>query len=92
MDALSSVARKKRGGRFVVGEKQPVRFAWCFSHGRLHTDPAWCTASWSPLPGATTEEEALTEKRQRFGDAEFLHQLPLGLQVAVIQTDRASAI
>ncbi|MBD0743534.1 hypothetical protein [Streptomyces sp. CBMA152] len=54
-----------------------VTYAWCFSHGRLHRfdgDP-WCTATWTPLDGGS-ETEALADKQARYGDAQFLHQLP----------------
>ncbi|MFF4417052.1 hypothetical protein ACFYY8_31410 [Streptosporangium sp. NPDC001559] len=70
-------------------------FAWCFSHGRLHRftpsreypDGAWCTAHWSRLAGAT-EEEALADKANRFGDAQFIDQLPLEVQVEVADETR----
>ncbi len=65
-------------------------FVWCFSHGRLHTfsptseypDGAWCTALWSRLKG-DHEKAALADKKARYGDAQFLHHLPLDVQVAV---------
>ncbi len=58
-------------------------YAWCFSHGRMHTfvpstehpDGAWCTAEWMPLDGGT-EDAALTDKQTRYGDAQFIHHLP----------------
>ncbi|MFD9564401.1 hypothetical protein [Streptomyces sp. NPDC059994] len=54
-----------------------IQYAWCFSHGRLHRfdDEPWCTASWARLDGAT-EGDALTDKAARYGDAQFLDQLP----------------
>jgi hypothetical protein len=57
------------------------RFAWCFSHGRLHRFDAqpWCTALWTSLAG-NTEQEALADKQTRFGDAQFEHQLPFAEQ------------
>lgn len=71
----------------------PTWYAWCFSHGRLHTfvprgeaespDGAWCTADWSRLAGAS-EGEALADKQDRYGDAQFLDHLPLEVQVAVM--------
>lgn len=61
------------GADALLGEGSgAVRFAWCFDHGRLHRDPGWCTASWVPLAGAT-EDEAMADKRRRFGAAEFTH-------------------
>lgn len=59
-----------------------VTYAWCFSHGRMHffrpsreyPDGAWCTAFWVPLNG-DTEEAALADKRARFTDARFDHEL-----------------
>jgi hypothetical protein len=53
-------------------------YVWCFDHGRTHnfSAGAWCTAWWIPLAG-TTEDEALADKQQRFGDAVFYDQLPV---------------
>lgn len=66
----------------------PMRYAWCWSHGALHKFPAgqdpWCTATWVWLDG-TVEEDALTDKQARYGDARFLHQLPADQQLAIIQ-------
>ncbi len=58
-------------------------FAWCFSHGRMHRFRAepWCTATWASLAG-TTEAEATADKQARFGDAQFLDDLPLEVQVS----------
>ncbi|WP_275558467.1 hypothetical protein [Streptomyces sp. 5-6(2022)] len=71
--------------------KQPTTttYAWCFSHGRLHhfDDEPWCTATWAILPGAT-EDEALATKEERYGDAEFLHQLRDDQQIALIDARR----
>lgn len=70
-------------------------YAWCFSHGRMHTfysdrEP-WCTAMWAPVSG-DTEEAALAAKRERYGDAQFIHHLPLGGQAEVHRiTGRAEA-
>jgi hypothetical protein len=64
----------------------PDRYAWCFSHGLMHTfDPEapWCTASWVWL-SSRDKDDALADKQQRYGDAEFLHQLPADEQLAVI--------
>jgi hypothetical protein len=60
-------------------------YAWCFSHGRLHhfAGHAWCTATWTPLTG-TSEAEALADKHNRYGDAQFLDQLPLEQQYELI--------
>lgn len=59
-------------------------FAWCFSHGRMHrfTAEPWCTATWARLAG-TKGVEAAADKWGRFGDAHFLHQLPLEQQAEV---------
>lgn len=66
-------------------------YAWCFSHGRLHTfhpgpddDGAWCTAEWSRLNG-NNAQAALADKQTRYGDAQFLNELPLDVQMAVIE-------
>lgn len=68
-------------------------FAWCFSHGALHTFPAatqpWCTAVWVPLPGAN-RDEALLAKKERYGDAEFVDQLPADQQQAQLDTHRGT--
>lgn len=65
----------------------PDRYAWCFSHGFMHTfDPEspWCTADWVWLDG-DSEDAAMADKAARYGDAQFLHQLPdLEAQLAVI--------
>ena len=63
-----------------------ITYAWCFSHGRDHRfdGEPWCTATWTPLAGRT-EEEALRDKEERFGDAQFLHQLPAERQLLLIQ-------
>ncbi|MGW0603967.1 hypothetical protein [Streptomyces sp. NPDC002640] len=64
----------------------PIVFAWCFSHGRLHhfVGEPWCTATWASLAGAT-EEEALSAKAQQYGEATFLDQLPNEQQLALIR-------
>jgi hypothetical protein len=67
-------------------------YAWCFSHGRMHIfrpsseypDGAWCTARWMPLAGAT-EEDALADKQDRYGSAQFEHQLPFVKRTTVIE-------
>ena len=61
-------------------------YAWCFSHGRLHTfwpSRIWCTADWIELAGAT-KEEALHDKRSRFGEAQFIHGLPSDQRLSVL--------
>lgn len=61
--------------------------AWCFSHGRMHTfgsDGAWCTAHWVDL-GASNPVQADQRKRDHFGDARFMDELPLEAQKAVIE-------
>ncbi|GAA1065185.1 hypothetical protein [Streptomyces asiaticus] len=72
-----------------MNQPTTTTFAWCFSHGRLHhfTSEPWCTATWAILPG-TTEAEALATKEERYGDAEFLHQLPDDQQIALIDARR----
>jgi hypothetical protein len=67
---------RPRAYRCKGAGQKPIFYAWCFSHGRLHTfDGApWCTATWTRLTG-TTEAEALADKQARYGDAQFLHQL-----------------
>lgn len=62
-----------------------ITYAWCFSHGRLHCfhDTPWCTATWAPLT-AHTEAEARTNKEERFGDAQFLDELPAERQLLLI--------
>lgn len=75
-----------------------VSYAWCFSHGRMHVfapsaeypDGAWCTAAWVRLTGDTTEA-AEADKVARFGDAHFVHQLPLDMQAAVIRERATNA-
>ena len=73
---------------------QPMTFAWCFSHGTMHrfktgTEP-WCTASWVGFT-APTEEVAQEAKRYAYGDARFLHDLPVERQMEVIQIGAARA-
>lgn len=70
---------------------EPTLYAWCFSHGCIHRfitkrDP-WCTATWAPLVGST-EAEALADKQTRYGDAQFLHQLPdMDVQLALVSQE-----
>lgn len=67
-------------------------FAWCFSHGRLHgfgpdeeyPDGAWCDAFWTRLEGAD-EFAALEDRKARFGDACFEHELPRDKRVALVE-------
>jgi hypothetical protein len=65
-----------------------ITFAWCFSHGTMHrfhtTDTPWCTADWLWLAGST-ETAALADKHQRYGDAQFLHDLTPEQQVAALE-------
>ena len=54
------------------------RYAWCFSHGTMHffragKDP-WCTAFWVYVTGET-EIEALINKADTYGDAQFDHHI-----------------
>ncbi|MFJ4678990.1 hypothetical protein [Kitasatospora sp. NPDC088783] len=60
-------------------ESSPAAFAWCFDHGWLHPLPTLCTAV-----AGTNAEEALAAKRERFGEAAFLYQLPSEQQLEVI--------
>lgn len=69
-------------------------YAWCFSHGRMHAfgrDGAWCTAEWIDL-GAGSESEAERKKKDRFGDARFIDELPLEGQVAVMEQIRGREV
>lgn len=63
-------------------------YAWCFSHGQLHTFPAdtdpWCTAQWVPF-SARSEEEALEGKVMSYGDAIFLDDLPYDKKLEVLE-------
>jgi hypothetical protein len=63
------------------------RFAWCFSHGRLHrfTAKPWCTATWVGLR-SITEAGATAEKLAQFGEAQFFHHLPPEEQALVLGT------
>ncbi|MCX5137613.1 hypothetical protein OOK06_36710 [Streptomyces sp. NBC_00340] len=70
---------------------QPT-FAWCFSHGTMHrfqpdTDP-WCTANWVAFT-ATAEDTALKAKTHAYGNARFLHELPVEQQLEVIEIGEA---
>lgn len=65
-----------------IEQDGPLGFAWCFSHGRLHVMPSWCTAAWIQLVG-TTQQEAMVNKHERFGKAQFLHELLLDRQMEV---------
>ncbi|MEV0831456.1 hypothetical protein [Nonomuraea rubra] len=49
-------------------------------------DGAWCTADWVKLDGST-EEEALAAKTARFGDAQFIDQLPFDVQVGLYEQE-----
>ncbi|MFI5649920.1 hypothetical protein ACIA71_01705 [Streptomyces anulatus] len=65
-----------------------TRYAWCFSHGVLHTFPTgtvpWCTATWVAFIAAT-EADALAAKHAAYGDAQFLGELPIEKQIEVIE-------
>ncbi len=72
-------------------------YAWCFSHGRMHTfrpsaeypNGAWCTAHWVHLgPAAVSEETAEKVKQDHFGHARFMHELHQEAQVAVMEQIR----
>lgn len=69
-----------------------AHYAWCFSHGALHTFPVdhtpWCTAVWIAFT-ATNEAEALTSKHAIYGDAQFLDELPVEKRIEVIETTDA---
>jgi hypothetical protein len=47
---------------------------------------AWCTATWTVVDGAT-EEDAFEAKVKRFGDAQFIHHLPLDQQEEIIRAE-----
>jgi hypothetical protein len=63
-------------------------YVWCFSHGRMHTfdaaNGAWCDGNWVDL-GTRYPSTAEDRKRDHFGDAQFMHELPLEAQQAVIE-------
>lgn len=71
---------------------EKLTYAWCFSHGTLHSFPTsdtpWCTATWVAFT-ATTEADALAAKQEAYGDAQFLHDLPNDQQVEVIELAEA---
>ena len=62
-------------------------FAWCFSHGTMHSfptgQPPWCTAQWVAFI-ASTEESALESKTAAYGDARFFEQLTPAQKLDVI--------
>ncbi|WP_369383219.1 hypothetical protein [Streptomyces sp. cg36] len=64
----------------------PDTYAFCFSHGDLHVfrGEPWCTAAWVTLSGST-RDEALQDKRHRFGEARFVDGLSLEQQVEVLR-------
>lgn len=67
-----------------------LTYAWCFSHGTMHTfgvDGAWCTADWVDL-GTSNEASAERIKQDHFGDARFMNDLPIEAQEAVIEQVR----
>ncbi|WP_045740758.1 hypothetical protein [Actinoplanes rectilineatus] len=69
---------------------QPT-YAWCFSHGSLHTfraDGIWCNATWIDL-GTNSEEAALRVKSAHFGDARFLDDLNPDARTAVLNQANA---
>lgn len=57
---------------------QNLRYAWCFSHGLMHTfenaDPN-CDGTWVYLEG-TNRQEAWADKNRRYAQAAFLRDLP----------------
>lgn len=71
---------------------EKLTYAWCFDHGTLHRFPAgdtpWCTAAWVALT-ATTEQDALDAKHAAWGEARFLHELPVTQQLEVIEIGEA---
>lgn len=69
-----------------------LSFAWCFDHGSVHVfgpDGAWCTATWVALSG-NTRDGALTDKQIRYGDARFLHELPIETHLDVMNEREAN--
>lgn len=63
-------------------------YAWCFSHGLLHTFPAasdpWCTGKWVPF-SARSEEEALEGKAMSYGEAVFFDDLAYDQKLEVLE-------
>lgn len=63
-------------------------YAWCFSHGLLHTFPGgtdpWCLAHWVPF-SVRSETEAMEAKVAAFGDAVFFDDLPHDLKLEVLE-------
>lgn len=79
-------AEERTAARLRKASGAPVRYAWCFDHGRLHAfdpDTPWCTARWAWLDG-DNETLAIMDKRLRYGDAQFLHELPNEQQLVII--------
>ncbi|MFJ8313300.1 MULTISPECIES: hypothetical protein [unclassified Streptomyces] len=71
----------------VMMTDTPTTYAFCFDQGDLHVfrgEEPWCTAAWVTLSGST-RDEALEDKRSRFGKARFVDDLPLEQQVEVLQ-------
>ena len=64
-------------------------YAWCFSHGLLHKSD-WCEATWVKLH-ADSEEDALRLKNVLFGEARFVHELPVDMQYIVTMYDLKEA-
>lgn len=57
---------------------QNLRYAWCFSHGRMHMFEAGephCDATWVYLEGSN-QQEAWADKERRYGQVAFLRDLP----------------
>lgn len=79
-----------RGYRLVSqpdeSDKPKQGYAWCFSHGTLHTFDAepWCTADWVPF-SARSEEEALEGKAAAYGDVKFFDDLPYDKKLEVLE-------
>lgn len=65
-------------------KERTLTFAWCFSHGLMHTfdGEPWCTASWVVLD-ASDKATAHAVKLARFGDAQFMRDLPFEIQIEV---------
>lgn len=85
-DAMAR-AEERTAARLQRSTGITTRYAWCFDHGRLHAfkpESPWCTARWVWLDGGD-DVLATQDKRLRYGDAQFLDQLPADEQLAIIR-------
>lgn len=80
-------AEERTAARLQEAAGVSSRRAWCFDHGRLRVfaaDAPWCTARWVWLDGGN-DALAMQDKRLRYGEAQFLHQLTDAQQLAIIR-------